>query len=107
MPGHPDNPLWRHACPWWLQWDDYLNDGDDERNLGAYVAWSRQRQADALGLAARRSQKRFPACGGFIVWMGHDCFPCPVNTSLIDFHGQPKPAALALRQVFHQSPDES
>ena len=39
-------------------------------------------------------------CGGFIVWMGHDSFPCTANTSVIDYEGNLKPAALALADVF-------
>jgi beta-mannosidase len=35
------------------------------------------------------------------VWMGHDCFPCPSNTSVIDFAGKPKPAWEALKEVFN------
>ena len=32
---------------------------------------------------------RFPSCGGAILWCGHDCFPCAVNTSIVDFDGLP------------------
>jgi hypothetical protein len=32
--------------------------------------------------------------------MGHDCYPCPANTSIVDFDGQPKPAVAALKAVF-------
>jgi len=32
--------------------------------------------------------------------MGHDCFPCPSNNSVIDCDGNLKPAANALRAVF-------
>jgi len=35
---------------------------------------------------------RFPRCGGILLWMGHDSFPCPANTAIIDFWGRPKPA---------------
>lgn len=53
-----------------------------------------------LTSAARSSKAKFPACGGFVVWMGHDAFPCGSNTSLLDFDGVPKPAAHALTTVF-------
>jgi len=65
-----------------------------------YVEWSQQRQAELLRIAAECCRRRFPRCGGFIVWMGHDCFPCTSNTAIIDFHGRPKPAARALAEVF-------
>jgi hypothetical protein len=32
--------------------------------------------------------------------MGHDCFPCPINTAVIDYHGRPKPAAQAIARAF-------
>ena len=68
--------------------------------LAAYVEHTRREQAEGLAHAARCSKKRFPRCGGFLVWMGHDCFPCPANTSIIDFDHRPKPAWHALREVF-------
>ena len=43
---------------------------------------------------------RFPRCGGFLLWSGHDTFPMPSNTSLIDYDGNLKPAALALREIW-------
>jgi len=57
----------------------------------------------ALSLAASACMSRFPRCGGFIVWMGHDCFPCTANTSIVDLNGQPKPAAIALGKIFRQN----
>ncbi len=32
-----------------------------------------------------------------MLWCGHDCFPCATNTSILDFDGNPKPAAEAFR----------
>jgi hypothetical protein len=69
-------------------------------DLEEYVAWGQERQAEALRIAASACKRRFPRCGGFIVWMGHDCFPCCANTSILDFDGRPKPAALALGDVW-------
>ncbi|MDR2774700.1 MAG: hypothetical protein LBC19_08170 [Tannerella sp.] len=48
----------------------------------------------------RKLQKRFPRCGGFLIWMGHDCFPCPTNNSIIDFEGNPKLAALEISKIW-------
>jgi beta-mannosidase len=89
-----------HTNGWWIQWPDYLNEGGDPSNLDMYVEWSQARQAKALAYAARACKNRFPRCGGFIIWMGHDCYPCPVNTAVVDFLGRPKPAAIALGEVF-------
>ena len=69
------------------------------------MAWSQARQADALAAAARACKRRFPRCGGIIIWMGHDCVPCTANTSIVDFDGAPKAAALALAKIFRTSPD--
>lgn len=99
----PTTPLWRHAANWWTQEqrlvEPFAHLPPDEA-LAAYVEQTRQEQAEALAFAARACKARFPRCGGFVVWMGHDCFPCPANTSLIDFARQPKPAWHALREVF-------
>jgi beta-mannosidase len=97
-----DNPLWRRTS-WWLQWEDFLDKHDREpESLEEYVQWSQRHQAWALSVAAAACKGRFPRCAGFIVWMGHDCFPCTANTAIIDFHGSPKPAYHALSEVFHE-----
>ena len=98
-----DTPLWRHAANWWTQEQRLAAKFADlpaVEALAAYVDYTRREQADGLAIAARACKERFPRCGGFIVWMGHDCFPCPSNTSVIDFAGKPKPAWAALREVF-------
>ncbi|UCH34371.1 MAG: hypothetical protein JSV65_17885 [Armatimonadota bacterium] len=107
LPGDSGNPFWMHTAGWWIQWDDYLREGGDPADLDGYVAWSQKRQAEALSYAARACKNRFPRCGGFIIWMGHDCYPCPVNTAAIDYLGRPKPAARALGEVFRAAPRES
>jgi beta-mannosidase len=103
LPGDASHPVWRHTASWWLQWEPWLAHGGDPHDLEAHVRWSQNRQAEALAHAMSSCLARFPRCGGLIVWMGHDCFPCPVNTSILDFHGHPKPAALALREVLRPS----
>ena len=100
-PAERANPYWGINSGWWIQWEDYQREtGKGELSLEHFVEWSQTRQAAALGHAAGVCKQRFPACAGFIVWMGHDCFPCPANTSVIDVEGRPKPAALALARVF-------
>jgi len=106
LPADETHPAWRHAAAWWLQWREYLAAGGNPKNLPAFVRWSQQRQAEGLAVAFAACQRKFPRCGGFIVWMGHDAFPMPCNTSILDFHGRPKPAAFALRDILlaDQSP---
>lgn len=101
MPATPANPLWRRTSVWWIEWDRFVAEhGREPESVEEYVEWSQQRQAELLRIAAECCRRRFPRCGGFIVWMGHDCFPCTSNTAIIDFHGRPKPAARALAEVF-------
>ena len=100
LPADKSNPYYLHISAWWIQWEDYLASGGNPADLAAYVTWSQTRQAEALTHAARVCKKRFPAIGGIIFWMGHDCFPCPVNTSVIDFSGAIKPAGEAVAKVF-------
>jgi len=99
-----DNPLWRHSSAWWVQWKIFKKEvmkAPASTRLACYVALSQERQARFLAIAAQSCKDRFPKCAGFIVWMGHDAFPCPANTSIIDFDHHPKPAYHALRKVFH------
>ncbi len=102
-PPESGNPYWLHGSSWWLQWERFrgeLEGCGDADGLENYAALSQQLQADALAVAARSCRDRFPRCGGILIWMGHDAFPCPANTSVIDFAGNPKPAYYALRGVF-------
>ncbi len=99
-PGTFANPLWRRTS-WWIEWPAFVAEhGREPAGLEEYVAWSQARQAAALRIAAQACKARFPRCGGILIWMGHDSFPCTTNTSIIDFWGRPKPAALALRAIF-------
>lgn len=101
MPVEPRNPLYCLTLSWWTEDARFAAErGRPPRDLEEYVAWSQERQARALAIAVQACKGRFPRCGGAILWCGHDCFPCAVNTSIIDFEGNPKPAALALREVW-------
>ncbi len=103
MPCNEENPLWRRMS-WWIEEPEFVaQHGRPPANLAEYVDWSQERQAKALVIAASACKGRFPKCGGFLVWMGHDSFPCPANTSIVDFLGRPKPAALELQKVFHNA----
>jgi beta-mannosidase len=100
MPASADNPWWNHISSWWIQWDTFKQEGGDLTSLHAFVTWSQQRQATFLTAAAGATQRRFPGVGGFIGWMGHDCYPCPANTSVIDCNARLKPAGVALRKLW-------
>lgn len=99
-PGTRDNPLWRRTA-WWVEWPVFVEElGRQPRDLEEYVRWSQERQRRALSIAATSAKSRFPRCGGFLVWMGHDSFPCTANTSVIDFAGKLKPAGEELARIF-------
>ncbi len=102
----PTTALWLHSAAWWTQWERFresLADLPAEDALKRYVEATQSLQAEALAIAARSCKERFPRCGGFLLWMGHDCFPCLSNTSVIDFERNFKPAAASLREVFQGS----
>ncbi len=101
LPASFDNPIWRNVN-WWVDWEDYIyaHDGKTTDSLDEYVNWSQQRQEEGLSIALKARKEQFPKNGGFIIWMGHDGFPCMVNTSILDFEGNPKPAAFALSKIW-------
>ncbi len=102
LPASMENPLWRNVS-WWIEWDEYITSGGNSSDINAYIKWSQERQTKGLVMALKKNKERFPACGGFIVWMGHDSFPCPVNTSLIDFDGHPKPVFRELSKIWKEN----
>ncbi|MCD5401780.1 hypothetical protein LR013_04225 [candidate division NPL-UPA2 bacterium] len=103
FPASGENPLWRRFS-WWIEWDKFIAEtGREPESLEEYVNWSQDRQARALKIAVKACKERFPRCGGILIWMGHDSFPCTANTSIVDFYGQPKPAAKAVAEVFNNS----
>ncbi|MBX3749284.1 MAG: hypothetical protein KF897_04275 [Opitutaceae bacterium] len=107
LPIDESNPVWRRFG-FWIQAKEFAaaHDGRAPRDLAEWVTWSQRYQAEALARAARACKRRFPRCGGFIVWMGHDPFPCPANTAVLDYHGRMKPAAAALQEIFLSEPQD-
>ncbi|MDD3154516.1 MAG: hypothetical protein PHS41_06585 [Victivallaceae bacterium] len=107
LPISAENPIWRNPLSWWLEIDAFREEkGRISATLEEYVNWSQSRQAEALEIAAGSAKNRFPRCGGVIVWMGHDAYPCFTNTSLIDFEGNWKPAAYAIQMVYARKTKE-
>ena len=100
MPASSVNPLWRRTS-WWIEWPEFASEtGHEPSNLEEFIQWSQTRQSEALMIVANSLKSKFPRCGGVIFWMGHDSFPCTSNTSVIDFDGNLKPVALALKSIF-------
>ena len=105
MPVAGTNPVWRRPVDWWVEADAFRAEkGRDPETLEEYVDWSQARQAEALVIAVGAAKARFPRIGGILLWCGHDCHPCPANTSIIDFDGNPKPAGWALQPLWKKEP---
>jgi beta-mannosidase len=101
FPPTADNPYWSRLTVWWLDWHRLVaQHGREPLNLAEYVAWSQANQALMISREIRACKDRFPRCGGVLMWSGHDTFPLTINTSLIDFDGQLKPAAAAVAKVW-------
>jgi beta-mannosidase len=107
VPGSNDNPLWNRT-PWHIGWPKFVLEMNRKpTDLEEYVAWSQKRQSDALMFAIKSLRAKFPSCGGVIIWMGHDCFPCTSSPSLVDFDGNPKPALMELSRFMRNIPADS
>ena len=105
LPGTTANPLWRRTS-WWIDWPVFVREtGREPETLEEFVAWSQERQRRALEIAVSATKAKFPRCGGILLWMGHDSFPCTANTSIIDFDGEPKPAARAVGDIYRTRSD--
>ncbi|MBP5093060.1 MAG: hypothetical protein J6332_03310 [Abditibacteriota bacterium] len=104
MPVDASNILWRRHTDWWTENAAFEADkGRQPETLEEYVEWSQERQTKIITTIFNHTKGRFPRCGGTILWMGHDCFPCAANTSVVDFEGNPKPVALALKPILHDN----
>lgn len=88
--------LWTHSSGWWLAGFDAR---DRAEPVPLWLQSSAERQARMLTVALSHALRRFPATGGFMLWMGHDTFPCAVSLAIVDFWGRPKPAAAALQRL--------
>jgi len=101
FPATIDNPYWSRLTFWWIDWGLMVKiHGREPVDLTEYVEWSQANQALMMGREMAACKARFPRCGGVLMWSGHDTFPLTVNTSLIDFDGNLKPAALAVAEVW-------
>ncbi len=101
FPPTAEGDYWDHPTAWWLDWPLLVEmHGREPADLEEYVEWSQEHQAQTLALGVRSCKERFPRCGGVLLWGSHDTASIPANTSIIDFHGNPKPAALALKEVW-------
>ena len=105
MPATVDNPYWNRPTCWWVDWAALTTEhGREPKDLVEYVTWSEQRQSDCLCLGVKACKDRFPRCGGVLLWCGHDTYPTPSNTSILDYEGNPKPAAIALLRIWRTPP---
>jgi beta-mannosidase len=106
-PPTKDNPYWSHTSLFWLpkgRFDKQFKGLKGDAALKKFIAITDEWQIKILTLAASSCKSRFPDCAGFIIWMGHDCFPCAINTSILDIDGHPKAVYHALKKIFRQKP---
>jgi len=100
LPVSVENPVWGQFS-WWIEVDKFEQEkGRQLQTLDEYVAWQQNRQTKGLAIAIEAAKNRFPSCGGFIIWMGHDCFPCPANTSVFDYEGNAKPVVADIVRIW-------
>jgi beta-mannosidase len=105
FPAGTDNPYWTRLTTWWNDWQRLIaSHGREPDDLAEYVAWSQANQALMMSGEMKACKDRFPRCGGVLMWSGHDTFPLTINSSLIDFDGNLKPAALAVSAVWRARP---
>lgn len=98
------NPYWTRLTTWWLDWHRLVKIyGREPGSLEEYVEWSQAQQARMLSMEMKAGKDRFPACGGVLLWSGHDTFPLTINTSLIDFDGNTKPSGIAVSRIWHRA----
>jgi beta-mannosidase len=101
MPASKDNPMWCRPTPWWNDWEELVRiHGREPATLEEYAGWSQAKQAERLTLGMKACKDRFPRMGGSLMWGSHDTTPMPVNTTVIDFDGNPKPSAFALKRLW-------
>lgn len=75
-----------------------MHAGEPE-TLETYIDLSMLVQAEALSFACEHYRRRFPACGGALIWQLNDCCPCQ-SWSLIDVNLNPKAAYYAVKRSF-------
>ncbi|HEX2999866.1 MAG TPA: glycoside hydrolase family 2 TIM barrel-domain containing protein [Armatimonadota bacterium] len=103
-PANRENPHWLHHGKWWIP--DAVPqvfghfDLEQPAEQHRFLESSQALQADCYRHAALAARARAGQCAGFLAWMGHDCFFCTANNSVIDVDGLPKRAYYALREVF-------
>ena len=106
-PFDDSNEFWIRPVKWHTEFSGLkFEHGRIPETIEEYAEWSQQRQYRSLELALTPLKRKFPACGGAILWMGHDSYPAPTNCSLIDFDHKFKPAAEIVKKIFSSRPED-
>jgi len=104
FPYSMDNMFWRRE--YWYNhfnmYERYSGKKLSDTSLEDFVEWSQDFQAKILGIEISACKRRFPHCGGVIIWMGHDACPSVLNTSVINYDGTPKKAVKTITELFHK-----
>lgn len=95
-----ENLVYRHHGDWW----DTVNRDKavfgPNRDLEEKIQRSQFLQAEGIRYAVEANRRRAFQNSGSIIWQANEPFPNVSCTSLIDYYGVPKPAALALKQAY-------
>jgi beta-mannosidase len=103
FPVSSSNPFWQRFAIWLpdpVSAETHIY--NETRDIEGFVSWSQKTQADALVLAVKSCMDRFPRCGGVIIWMGHDAFPCLCNTSIVSVLKSPPLTAPRRNRFFRR-----
>ena len=68
-------------------------------DMGDLLDGSHLAQAEGLTLAVGHYRRRWPQCGGTLIWQLDDCWP-GFSWSLLDVDTRPKPAYYAVRRAY-------
>jgi beta-mannosidase len=95
-PPRDTNRHWVVPAAAWIPWDDVAAAfgpiADEPGQLPAVVKAHRYMQAESYRYAAESCRRRYPACSGYIIWMGHDNLHNTANNSVLQIDGSAKPA---------------
>ncbi|WP_070000627.1 beta-mannosidase [Cellulosilyticum sp. I15G10I2] len=68
-------------------------------NLEEYIDFSMMAQAEGLKYGIEHYRRRWPECGGSIIWQLNDCWPT-MSWSIADFFGRPKAGYYYTKRVY-------
>lgn len=104
-PADDTNQLWLHHGSWWIGWELLTRvfgpwDKEDSGQLRQQIDCSRFLQAEGLRYVLEACRRRAFSCSLATIWMGHDCYWCTANNSVIEYNTALKPAYSAVQRAY-------